>query len=598
MAKTINSPKVSYLKTVKYIYLLALKVSPWPYNIAGILANTLSASCFVLAAYTMQLLFDRVHGIVEGRFEPSTLVFFVLFAGGVRLFEQALNAFSYIFGSIRKVHLRRAINQKIHEKAFKIPAINYECAETLDCINKAKNGAENAIFVVIGINALTFFFGGYFIATSIYLYSLRPALIFSLVLVLAPTAFAQYMKGRFYSRFIDESAPLERKMDYYERAIYHREFFKETRLLGIAAFTKELYLETLAIFSLKKWRTAKKTYSLEMGLRLITLAGYYGVLYLLLDSLLGGYISIGAFAAVLALVGQMFGFFQHALGFYGANLMKGMGGVKALVQFLNMEEQKGESIELDFSEGISLSNISFRYPNAEKDAVSDISLDIKPGETLALVGANGAGKTTLVRLLMGILPPDTGEIRVGSTVMANVSREELYKKTSAVFQKFQRYKMSLKDNITISNLTEEISKKHLDKAISEAEINIDEVFSEGLDTVLSREFDGIDLSGGQWQRVSLARGLYRACELIVLDEPTSAIDPIEESKLYKKFAEISKEKIALIVTHRLGSAKIADRIVVLDNGHIDAVGHHQQLMEADGLYAKMYLEQAKWYVTN
>jgi len=276
-------------------------------------------------------------------------------------------------------------------------------------------------------------------------------------------------------------------------------------------------------------------------------------------------------------------------------MMEGIGAVKSYVQFMQLDEQPGQAIEIDYSRGINLDNVSFSYPLSERDALSSISLVINPGETIAFVGKNGAGKTTLVRLLMGSLPPSEGQIRVGDTSITDVARKELYQKTSAVFQKFQKYKMSLHDNITISDLESDFDSKLLDQALAEADIALDDTFKDGLETMLSREFDGTDLSGGGWQRVSLARGLYRSSELIILDEPTSAIDPIEETKLYKKFAEISQGKIAVIVTHRLGSAKIADRILLMDSGRICELGTHDELMELDGKYAHMYREQAGWY---
>jgi len=295
---------------------------------------------------------------------------------------------------------------------------------------------------------------------------------------------------------------------------------------------------------------------------------------------------------------QIFGELEHALSYYLSNLMENMGSIKSYVKFLNLPEHDGTEKELDYRQGISLRNVSFCYPNTEKDALSNITLDIKPGETLALVGENGAGKTTLVRLLTGILPPTKGEILVGGENLDGIAPASLYAKISGVFQKFQKYKMPLINNVTISDLDSELKNEKVNKVLEQADLQMNGRYEHGLETMLAREFDGIDLSGGEWQRISLARGLYRGSDLIVLDEPTSAIDPIEESKLYRKFIDIASDKIAVIVTHRLGSTKIADRIVVLDKGQIDAIGTHEQLMEDGGLYASMYNSQAKWYAAD
>ena len=153
--------------------------------------------------------------------------------------------------------------------------------------------------------------------------------------------------------------------------------------------------------------------------------------------------------------------------------------------------------------------------------------------------------------------------------------------------------MSLRENVEISAGDSDFDK--MKQCVQNSEFFLDERFENGYDTMLSREFDGIDLSGGQWQRVALARGLYRDSRLILLDEPTSAIDPIEEGKLYRKFQNIIQDKMGVIVTHRLGSARIADRILVLHEGKIVEQGTHDELLRMCGHYARMYKEQAKWY---
>jgi ATP-binding cassette subfamily B protein len=164
---------------------------------------------------------------------------------------------------------------------------------------------------------------------------------------------------------------------------------------------------------------------------------------------------------------------------------------------------------------------------------------------------------------------------------------------SGVFQKYQRYQMTLKENIQISDND---NMHAIDNAIEQGGVDINgPSFPAGGSTMLSREFDGVDLSGGEWQRVAIARGLYRVHNVIVLDEPTASIDPIEESRIYRKFIELSKDKTAIIVTHRLGSTKIADRVIVMDKGKIIDVGSHYELMQKNGLYAKMFNSQASWY---
>jgi len=278
-------------------------------------------------------------------------------------------------------------------------------------------------------------------------------------------------------------------------------------------------------------------------------------------------------------------------------LSKEIGTVRNFLRFLDMPERKGTIERSSLDGGIVLENVSFRYPGAETNALENINLSIGKGETIAIVGQNGAGKSTLVKLLTGLYLPTEGTVKIGGVDTRNISLQSIYRGISGVFQKYQRYKMTLKENINISDL-DYSDQKQLQAAVEKADLELSqETYPQGYDTMLSREFDGVDLSGGQWQRIALARGFYRVHDLIVLDEPTAAIDPLEETRIYHKFAEISKGKTAVIVTHRLGSAKIADRIVVLDAGRVVAIGTHEQLMQEHGMYAKMYQAQAQWYVS-
>jgi ATP-binding cassette subfamily B protein len=226
-----------------------------------------------------------------------------------------------------------------------------------------------------------------------------------------------------------------------------------------------------------------------------------------------------------------------------------------------------------------------------ENVLDDISLIIRQGETLAIVGENGAGKTTLTKIIMGLYNPTSGTARYGENDIGNYVSKSRFNRVSGVFQNFVRYKLTARENIVISDVE---TAGDVMQAADEAGAQFTNL-PNGLDTMLSRDFDGTELSGGQWQRIAIARGLYRNYDMIVLDEPTAAIDPIEESNIFRLFSESAKGKTAILVTHRLGSTKIADRILLMEAGRICELGTHEQLMQQNGKYAQMYREQASWY---
>ena len=231
---------------------------------------------------------------------------------------------------------------------------------------------------------------------------------------------------------------------------------------------------------------------------------------------------------------------------------------------------------------------------------SHISFQIAEGETIAVVGNNGSGKTTLSKILLGIYTPGSGTVKIGDTDTGRMAPQTVGAGMSAVFQKFQKYKMSISDNIIISDYTlEDRDPGAFHQCMDRFDMELEkENFSDGYDTLLSRDFGGTELSGGQWQRIAILRGIYRNRSIMVLDEPTSAIDPLEETKLYGIFAELARGRTALIVTHRIGLTKTADRIMVMDQGKLVQMGTYRELAAADGKFRELLQAQKKWYIRN
>ena len=246
---------------------------------------------------------------------------------------------------------------------------------------------------------------------------------------------------------------------------------------------------------------------------------------------------------------------------------------------------------------IEFKNVSFRYDGAEQDTIHDLSLKIKSGEKLALVGLNGAGKTTLVKLLCGLYRPTSGEIFFNGIPLSDFKREDYYKLISPVFQEIRTAFFSLAETVS-GKSTAETDLEKAETCMRQAGLGAKiDALPDGIHTKLNKKVheNGTELSGGEAQKLMLARALYKDAPLLILDEPTAALDPIAESKIYNEFNVMAKNKTSLFISHRLASTSFCDRIILLENGNITEEGTHQELMGANGTYKGLFDIQSCWY---
>lgn len=557
--------------------------------------DVLHASGYVLVAVSSQYLFDGVAQAANGAPIQKAIIPLLLLALST-IFLEVANGLSNFHIEYPSPKILSNLHQRLYEKAAKISAAEFERPEFLDSLNKAQKSIEPGFFAASLVLMLFTFYLPYFIFMGVYLYTLSPFLILALILIFIPVILGQVIRFKLFENVENGIAPARRAMVSYEKAICDRDYFKETRLLGGFTYFIKLYRDAVRLVNQKTYSAEKRHSQIDLGLRLLTVAGYIGILVMLIRSLLSGSITAGAFAAVFASIGTMYSMAEEVFGDFFRRITSDAATIRNYQKFLEYPEREGQAGKFDAKQGIALQNVHFQYPNADKEALHGISLSIAQGETIAVVGENGAGKSTLMKLLLGLYQPTSGQVLIGGMDTSQVQNKDIYKNSSAVFQNYQRYRATLQENVAVSQPQSDISAEKVKSACTQANLDISSAsFPDGLQTMLSREFGGVDLSGGQWQRVAIARGLYRVHDVIILDEPTAAIDPIEETNLYRQFARLAKGKTAVIVTHRLGSARIADRIVVLKAGSIDDIGTHEQLIARQGFYAQLFRAQAKWY---
>lgn len=591
---TARKERLTYIGVLSRIFLTVVSAAP-RWILLDSTAMLLSSVCYALCTVVRQFLFDGITGVAAGEKTFSSLIWVTAGVVAFEIGNELLNAVCNFTWSPAMKSVVGKLKQKVHRKIARLPGNAFEDVDTLEAIEKANLGVEQCYGVYNSVATILLFYVPYFLVLGVYLWRLKPLLILIILLIFLPLLVNLWIRQNIFEKQIDTTTSLKRERDYYETELFSKETCKENRIYGSYSFFSKKYKEANNTFCTIKWQTVKKSDFMELLMRSFTLLGYLCVILLLLFSLMDGTVSAGAFAAVFSSITNMIRFMNDAIGNYLASLFENVGILKKYLEFFQLQEDTGNDEIPEWKDCVEVKNIAFSYPGTNQAALTDISFKIQKGQTIAVVGENGAGKSTLVKILSGILLPDKGEVLADGKNLFSCDGEKRSRNISGVFQSFIRYQMTLKENVVISD--EEENEERLSDSLEKSELVIDNRFTNGYDTMLSREFDGIDLSGGQWQRVAIARGLYRKSRFILLDEPTSAIDPIEEGILYRKFQKMIKGKMGILVTHRLGSAKIADRIIVLKEGRLVEQGSHEELLEKKGYYYELFQEQAKWYVS-
>lgn len=594
-----------------------------------ILLAALHGLSWALQIIYLQKFFDAAELFAGKESKASQVLFALLFLAIVYLFSQVMNGVFNCFGQICSLSFEKECNRLIFERIGQSDLQTFEDTEKLEEIEKAQNGSKCLFWVSTTMLDIVFYYGTYFLTVGSYLLQQSPILGICIVVAFIPSILSRLLNIATFQKLEDDLAPLRRKTVYFEKCMTDKEYFKESRLLGAVPYFQQFYQKTLAILSRRTMKAQFRKGWLECLLSVLTVLCYGAVIFLSFFSVMNQSITAGSFAAILASMNRIYGFVNEVVTERFGWASENIAVAENFLTFLEITPFPKETRAVPEHPRIELRHVSFTYPNSAHKALDDISLTIENGQTIAVVGENGSGKTTLCRTIFGLYSPDEGTVTYNGVPADSVH----WTGSSAVFQRFCRYKMTLRDNIRISDMEKNGTSQNRANQSSTGQVNAEQNGLEQgvtnqnnadqnavdqevrqlcaqcsveiadaqdgrelcLDTMLGRDFGGAELSGGQWQRIAIARGLYRDSVLMILDEPTAAIDPLEEGKLYRDFAGISRDKTVLIVTHRLACAQIADRILVMKNGTILEDGSHQELLRANREYRRMYDMQSRWY---
>lgn len=554
--------------------------------VSALIQSTLLGLNVIIQAY----FFQTINEYINGGMLSTAILGAVLFVS-LLIFGQVINAVvNYSINKFISLAGKTAENG-IMSKVKKLKPIYFEDPENLLKLSRARAGGPDAmLFTGLAATVVSGYLP-YFIIMIWYMSSKNASLALIFPILFLPALIGYIFKMKIVVKLKNEETKITRVRDEY-RSYIIGSAAKEMRMGGFYNFLHDKYKTGWDEVKKVQKRANRKTFWIEFTLKIITAAAYSSVIYLILRATLMGDTNAGFLAATITSMEFMFGIMEELLQNSIAPLAERYGGIDFYVNMMR-EEEADNGTDMTPIESVKIRNLSFKYPNSERYAVKDVDLDLEKDKLIAVVGENGSGKSTLLKLVLGLFDTSEGEVKYFDERGGEIENPNLREKTSAIFQDFYRYKMQLDENIEISNLNKN---DDFGLALEKAGLNSNlPIFPNGGNTVLSREFNGTDLSGGQWQRVAIARGVYRDRDIIAFDEPTAAIDPLEESALYNKLREISAGKISLLITHRIGSARIADEIVVMNNGKVSERGTHEELMRLKGEYYGMVNEQSKWY---
>lgn len=593
-----QKPVYSLGQNIAYMISLA-----WRQRCSVILYALTMVAVAILLSFTQLFMVPTILGRVETSASAAELTTMILLFTGALILLNAARSYLASSSQFGRIEVRLIIGSMIQNKALTMSYPDIEDQIVRKKMDKASmlvisnttateavwttlmNLLQNAVEFIVYLSLLT---------------TLNPLMIVA-VLVTAVVSFSvsNYLGGWGY-RHRDEESEYSHRMNYLSERSRDYTLAKDVRIFEMRGWLEDVYNSTLRLYRSFAAR-GERVYIWGNMIDVALTFMRNGIVYFfLIGAVLKGDMSAAQFVLYFNTVNVFTGGIGKIMTDL-ATLRKQSLDICAVREFLDYPEtfkmEQGISItpDLNIPYQIELQDVSFRYLGAEKDTLSHINLTIGHGEKLAIVGLNGAGKTTLIKLICGFLDPTEGKVLLNNTDIRTYNRRDYYQLFSAVFQEFSVLDVTIAENIAQTD--ENINRSLMERCINQAGLT-EKIrrLPDSTETHIGKVFeDGINLSGGELQRLMLARALYKNAPIIVLDEPTSALDPIAESEIYNKYNELTDGRMAVYISHRLASTRFCDRIILIAEGCIEEEGTHDELIARNGHYADLFEIQSRYY---
>ena len=593
------------VRIVPRVYRFLWEVTPGLFTVS---CAMMIVSALIPAAiiYMTKVIVDGVVEAASGGGDWTGLVTPVAVVFALWLVETLLGSVSSMVRSMLTERVQFSAQERIVEKAGSLDIAFFENPTFYDQLRHA----QDQLFQVTGIvwSSIGLLRSGVGLTAMAGLLTiLHPMAIVVLFVAVLPSLLMQGFLARLYFDFDTQWVRNYRLLDYLKRLLTSRDSAKEIRIFTLKDALVTRFRDLRQTQLRAYLRMLLRSLRVRTGLDVVSLVGVASIwAYAVYQAALAR-ITIGDLTLVFnaaqqarsqlnALVGSGGQIYEEAL--FATRFFDLLDMDPASVEAALMPSpEKPAPVPVPMTRGIAFRNVSFKYPGTDKWILRDVSFEVPARSKVAIVGENGAGKTTLVKLLARLYDPVEGEVRFDGRDLREYDLSELRGDVAVVFQDFFRYDLSAADNVGFGEVRALDDRDRIEAAAKQAGAHdIIEALPKGYDTVLGRTFDeGVDLSGGEWQHLAISRAFLSDAQILILDEPTAALDAFREHRLYEQVAELSMNKTVVFISHRFSTVRMADLIVVVEGGHVTEVGDHDALIARDGKYAKMFNTQAARY---